>query len=152
MTDPFATKNAALLRQATEVAANVQRYQNIRADLAKMSVTASSPDGVVTVTVDASGLLTALRIEDRGTPLPGKEVAASVLATLKRAQADLPDRAADVLRSFEDDPEAVDGALADYRERFPQPLSTECSEPTPVANGAWGGCGKDAAWSRSNNS
>src|SRR5689334_30772 len=112
MTDPFAEKNAALLQQAADVAGKARRYQDIRESLAKVFVTETSPEGTVTVTVDASGLMTDLRVEDRGAPLPGREVAARVLATLRRAQSKLPERAAEVIRSVEDDPAAVDEALS----------------------------------------
>ncbi|GLY65632.1 YbaB/EbfC family nucleoid-associated protein [Amycolatopsis taiwanensis] len=146
MTDPFAEKNAELLRHADDVAEKARRYQEMRAGLATVAVTESSPDGAVTVTVDASGLLTGLRIEDRGAPQPGRQVAATVLATLRRAQSRLPQLAAEVMRSIEDDPAAVDEALAGYRDRFPEPPPADVvTSPAPspamnarADNGAWG--------------
>ncbi|HET6504862.1 MAG TPA: YbaB/EbfC family nucleoid-associated protein [Amycolatopsis sp.] len=138
MTDPFAEKNAALIRQAAGLTESAQRYQDMREGLAKVSVTESSPDGVVTVTVDASGLMTDLRIEDRGDPRPGKEIAAAVLSTLRRAHAQLPARAAEVIRSVENDPAAAGEALAGYRERFPELPATDLAEPAGAENGAWG--------------
>jgi DNA-binding protein YbaB len=132
MTDPFAEKNAALLRQADAVAEHARRYEEMKAGLAKVSVTESSPDDAVTVTVDANGLVTDLRVEGQD------EIAASVLATMRRAQSRLPARAAAVIQSVEDDPAAVEEALAGYRERFPEPAPLPSPEPSRAGDGSWG--------------
>lgn len=137
MTDPFAESNAALRRHAEEVARKNQRYREMREGLAKMSVTETSPDGRVTLTVDAGGVLTDLRLDDEDTRPPSQEISATVLTTLRRAQSRLPERAAEIIGALENDPDAVDQALSGYRERFPG-MPAAFPAPIRAENGSWG--------------
>jgi DNA-binding protein YbaB len=119
--DNAAAVNARLDQWVADAKAKAQRYQEMQAEVSRVSATESSPDGVVAVTVDANGALTDLRITDRVRELSGAQVAAAVLATIKRAQSRLPDRVAEVMQStVGDDQAAVDIVLANYRGRFPE--------------------------------
>ncbi|MFD2420598.1 YbaB/EbfC family nucleoid-associated protein [Amycolatopsis pigmentata] len=135
MTDPFAESNAALRHHAAEVARKTQRYQEMREGLAEMSVTETSPDGRVTLTVDAGGVLTDLRLDDEDTRAPGHEISATVLITLRRAQSRLPERAAEIIGALESDPDTVDHALSGYRARFPE-MPAEFPVPLRAENGS----------------
>jgi DNA-binding protein YbaB len=109
-------------RWAAAVEAKAQRYQEMQAQVGQVTATESSPDGVVQVTVESSGLVTDLRISDRSQDMPGSRLAALVLATMRRAQARITDQVADVLRhTIGDDPATVDSMVASYRQRFPEP-------------------------------
>lgn len=137
MTEPFAESNVALRRQATEVTENAQRYQKLREGLAGISVTETSPDGRVTLTVDAGGVLTDLHLDDDDARPPSQEIEATVLTTLRRAQSRLPERAAEIIGTMESDPDAVCQALSDYREHFPE-SPPEIPAPARAENGSWG--------------
>jgi DNA-binding protein YbaB len=123
-----------LRRWAADVQAKAERYQTMQAQVAQVTVTESSRDDIVQVTVESSGQVTDLRISDRSQDMPGAELAALVLATMRRAQSKITDRVADVMeRTVGDDPETVASVVRSYRQRFPEPES----EPEPtVRNGA----------------
>ncbi|GDY30061.1 YbaB/EbfC family nucleoid-associated protein [Gandjariella thermophila] len=125
--DNAAAVNARLDQWVADAKAKAQRYQEMQAEVSRVSATESSPDGVVTVTVDANGALTDLRITDRVREMSGTQVAAAVLGAMRRAQSRLPDRVAEVMQStIGDDQAAMDIVMANYRGRFP-----EVDEPEP---------------------
>jgi DNA-binding protein YbaB len=118
-----------LRRWAADVEAKAARYQSMSAQVAEVAVTESSPDDVVRVTVGASGLVTDLRISDRGREMSGAELSALVLTTMRRAQSRITDQVADVMqRTVGDDPATVASVVDSYRQRFPEPEP----EPAPV--------------------
>ena len=63
-----------------------RRAAEAKARLERISATATSPDGAVTVTVNTSGALQELTFGPRADELPRARLAASVVATAKRAQ------------------------------------------------------------------
>src|SRR3954452_14380570 len=64
----------------------VRRAAEAKARLEHVSATATSADGAVTVTVNTSGALQELTFGPRADELPRARLAASVVATAKRAQ------------------------------------------------------------------
>ncbi|MGH3500839.1 MAG: YbaB/EbfC family nucleoid-associated protein [Nocardioidaceae bacterium] len=63
-----------------------ERAQEARAQLQEISATLTSSDGAATVTVNASGALQKLSFESKAESLSREQLAASVLATARRAQ------------------------------------------------------------------
>ncbi|WP_233158257.1 YbaB/EbfC family nucleoid-associated protein [Actinokineospora bangkokensis] len=109
-------------RWAADVEAKAQRYQQMQAEVAAVSVTESSRDGVVRVTVDATGAVTDLDIGDRHAELSGAELSREVLTTMRRAQSRITGSVAEVMeRTVGDDPQTVAAVVGSYRERFPEP-------------------------------
>ncbi|HET9137785.1 YbaB/EbfC family nucleoid-associated protein [Actinophytocola sp.] len=109
-------------RWAAAVEAKAARYQIMQAQVGEITATESSPDGVVEVTVGASGLVTDLRISDRSRELPGARLAALVLDTMRRAQSRITDKVAEVAQqTIGDDPATVASMVESYRQRFPEP-------------------------------
>jgi DNA-binding protein YbaB len=114
--------NAKLDAWVTAAREKAQRYRSVQADTSQVSITETSKDGLVTVTVDANGTMTDLRLTDRVRELSGQQVAAAVLATVRRANAKIPERIAEILRDrAADDRATIDAVLANYRSRFPEP-------------------------------
>lgn len=110
----------------------MQRIERMRTEADQVSVTGTSPDGSVTVTVNSGGVPTDLRITDKALELTGAQVAATVMATMRQAQARLANRMNEVLRdTLGDDTETVDRVLAVYRDRFPEPESDEPPHSAP---------------------
>ncbi|HET9143019.1 YbaB/EbfC family nucleoid-associated protein [Actinophytocola sp.] len=105
-----------------QVSENAQRYRDLTTRLASLSITESSGDGAVKVTVSATGLLTDLVLRDRWHPEPLADVAAEIMACLRRAQARIPDLLRDTMFDVvgPDDP-GTHLLLQDARERFPEP-------------------------------
>ena len=73
-----------------QLAENARRTQNLRDRVAGIRVTETSPDGVVRVTVSASGVVTDLVLTDRRN-LPLAYVGTQIMDCIRRAQARLPD-------------------------------------------------------------
>ncbi|WP_250035594.1 YbaB/EbfC family nucleoid-associated protein [Paractinoplanes maris] len=67
---------------------------NLEDRLAALSATATDEDGVVTVTVGGSGVVTGLRLDDRVQRLAGATLSAEILRTMRQAQAALAEQAA----------------------------------------------------------
>lgn len=109
-------------RVVAEAQARMARLAQLQAKAEQVSVSATSPDGAVTATVNTSGALTGLRITDRLSGQPGARIAEQVMATARLAQARIAGVMSEVMRDvLGDDPEITDGVQALYRNRFPQP-------------------------------
>lgn len=116
-------------RYVAETRTRFDRIAQLQAKGQAVSVTATSPDGSVTVTVNASGVPTALRIDDKLSGEPGARIADQVLSTMRRAQARIADKMRDVMRdTVGDDKEVVDQVLVGYHDRFPEPPEPKRSE------------------------
>jgi DNA-binding protein YbaB len=98
---------------------------NLEDRLAGLTATATDEDGVVTVTVGGTGVVTGLRLDDRVQRLSGATLSDEILRTMRRAQAALAEQVAAVV-----DPDTEDGkALLDsYTENFLGPVDP----PAPV--------------------
>jgi len=114
-----------------EAQARMARLAQLQAKAEQVSVSATSPDGAVTATVNTSGALTSLRINDRLSGQPGARIAEQVMATARQAQSRIAGAMSEVMRDIlGDDPEIADGVMALYRNRFPQPPQQQ--RPGPV--------------------
>lgn len=124
---------AARIDQWTAAArAKAERYQAMQARAGQVSATESSSDGLVTVTVDSAGNVTDLRITDRVRELSGSQVSSAVLHTLRRAQARLPEKLAEVMaETIGDDQQTVDTIVNNYRAKFPEPEPEPEEPPEP---------------------
>ena len=106
---------------ATQVAEKAQRYQDMQAQIAEITITESSGDGAVRLTVGASGVLADLELSDRAAQLPPQQLAAQIMSTMRRAQGRLSARVADVMQaSVGDDTETVNSVVSSYQQRFPE--------------------------------
>lgn len=119
-----------------QIAENARKYQALNERISQLSITESSGDGTVRVTVSASGLLTELQLKDKWNPVPAAEVAAQIMDCVRRAQARIPEllRQAMFDTIGPDDPSAH-LLLDDARRRFPEPPPPETprsrGEPPP---------------------
>lgn len=104
---------------ASETRHLVQRLGQLQNQAERVSVTETSQDGWITVTVNSGGVPTDLHITDQAGAQPGARIAAQVMATMRKAQSRIADRMADVMRA--DDPELRDQVLSVYHDRFPDP-------------------------------
>ncbi|WP_406632386.1 YbaB/EbfC family nucleoid-associated protein [Amycolatopsis sp. WGS_07] len=128
MSDPLSNgdRAAQVDQWVARAKEKAQRYQEMQSAVGRVSVTESSRDGLVTVTVDSAGNATDLRITDKVRELSGEQVAAAVLTTLRRAQARLPERLGEVMaETIGDDQDTIDTVVGRYREKFPEPEEPE---------------------------
>jgi DNA-binding protein YbaB len=116
----------------TQIAENAKRYQELNERVSHLSITEKSRDGMVVVTVSATGVLTDLVLKERWHPVPEPELAEQIMECLKRAQAKIPDLMAKVI---EETLGAQDSSahliVADVRRSFPEP------PPDPMSRAAW---------------
>lgn len=126
MSDPLGNSAARVDQWVARAKEKAERYQAMKAAVVQVSVTESSKDGMVTVTVDSAGNVTGLEITDRNKELSGAQVAEAVLATLRRAQSRLPERLGEVMAdTIGDDQQTIDTVVGDYRAKFPEPEPEE---------------------------
>jgi DNA-binding protein YbaB len=98
------------------------RYQQLSTDVSRVLVTESTPDGLITVTVNSGGLVTDLRISERVTGMPGPQVAAGVLLAMRRAQSRIAGRVGELMQAtIGQDKAMVDAVLTNYQNLFPAP-------------------------------
>ncbi len=79
-----------------KIEARLARTRALAAELQRIAGTARSADGLVEVTVDSSGALRELHLDDDVRRHSGRWIADQVLSTARAARADLARRAADV--------------------------------------------------------
>lgn len=114
--------NAQLDKMVAATRAKAERYRAIAEQTQALNVTDTSRDGLVTVTVDANGTVTDLKLTDRVRELSGQQVAAAVLDTIRRANAKIPGRIAELMQANAgDDTATVQAVVANYQARFPEP-------------------------------
>lgn len=110
-------------RNATEKAA---RFQRMAEQVEQVSITESVANGAVTVTVGHNGLPTKIAMNDGVRSMEPSEIAANVMAAIRKAQSRYPERLAAILADTvgEDDP-AAQHILAKAHESFPAPEDEE---------------------------
>lgn len=136
MSDPLSGTEgdpaARVDRWVAEAKAKAQRYQAMQAQVGQVSVTESSKDGTVTVTVDSAGNVTDLRITDQIKEMSGAQAASAVLLTLRKAQSRLPEKLAGIMtETIGDDPQTMNTIVANYRAKFPEPEPESGGETQP---------------------
>jgi hypothetical protein len=104
-------------------AAKAARYREVGERTEQLRLTASSPNGEVQVTVRADGSPTDLRFGDRARTVPLENLSGMVLDTLRRAQAGIADRVAEVMADGlgDEDVQTRTLVLDNLRARFPDP-------------------------------
>ncbi len=122
MSEPFSDPAAGLDRLVDQLRVKAGRYQAMQAQAGQVAVTEESTDGLVTVTIDATGNVTDLHISDAVRQMSGEQVAAAVLSTLRTAQSRLPERLREVMAAtIGDDQSTIDTIVGNYRAKFPVP-------------------------------
>ncbi len=126
MTDPASNGSASAGVDAwvAQAKAKAERYQEMRVQAQQVSVTGT--EGPVTVTIDSSGNVVDLRIKDHD------DLAEAVLLAMRRTQAKLPEKLAEVMaETIGDDRQTIDTVVGNYRAKFPEPLPDETPPPRP---------------------
>lgn len=115
-TDPVAD----LEKWAEGLEQRVQQFGRLQEELGATTATESSPDGVVRVTVDSTGVPTDLYFAESSRGTDPACLAAEVMATMRRAQAKLTQRVGDLVHDLiPDGDEAGQNIMAGYHRRFP---------------------------------
>ena len=90
--------------------------------VAELAVTAEGERGAVEVTVGGTGEVLDLRLTERARELPAARLAETILAVMRRAQATLTDRVADLAAQTVGTESATGRAvIGSFAQRFPRP-------------------------------
>jgi DNA-binding protein YbaB len=114
-----------------------QRYQAMREQTEQIRLTAASQDGRIRVTVRADGSVTDLELTDKIRSMPPAELSAQILATMRKAQADIATRVGETMAEHlgDEDLQTRSVMLDNLRERFPEQVDEP--EPEPTASAKW---------------
>lgn len=108
-----------LSQWAQGFADKAERFGAMRAQVEQIQVTESSADGAVRVTIDSSGAPIDLALTDKIGGRPPSEVAAQVMACLRRAQQQLAGRVQQAMAvTVGDEEQVIEHVVAGYRHRF----------------------------------
>ena len=130
---------------AAGFAVKAQKYQAAQEQTERLRLTASSPDGAVSVTVGADGTVTDLTFSNKVKSFPLEELSRQILTTMRRAQSGIADRVAGVMAEQlgDEDRETRTVLLDNLRGRFPDlddPGDQQApAEPGPVPPSPSGG-------------
>ncbi|MGH3757394.1 YbaB/EbfC family nucleoid-associated protein [Actinophytocola sp.] len=107
-----------------------ERFQQLADRVEQVSITESVAGGAVSVTVGHNGLPTDVSMTERVRQMSPDEIAANVMAAIRKAQSRYPERLAEIVADTvgEDDP-ASQHIMAKAHETFPPPEESE-EEPT----------------------
>ncbi|MGK5738067.1 YbaB/EbfC family nucleoid-associated protein [Micromonospora sp. URMC 103] len=123
---------------AAGISERAAKAQALSDRVASMSATAEGAQGAVRVTVASSGVMTDLRLDDRVRHWRADEIAAEVLAVMRRAQGRLAGQVAEAAaETVGADSETARAVVGSYETRFP-----EVPEEDDSGYDAWGGRGR----------
>jgi DNA-binding protein YbaB len=110
-------------RWAAGLERQARRYNDLQQQLDRTSVTESTQDGTIRVTVDSNGVPTRLEFSEGIRERPPRRLADEVMACMRRAQATLRDRVEELVHvTVAADDEPARNIVAQYQERFPDPI------------------------------
>lgn len=102
-----------------QVAENARRYADLRDRVARMSITETTQDGMIRVTVSADGLLTHLELHQRYQGVSMNLLSTRIMACVRRAQARIPDLMRQAMHATGVDDQAGQPILTNTSRKFP---------------------------------
>jgi YbaB/EbfC DNA-binding family protein len=123
----------ALVGWAEQLYRKAQIYRGLQHEMSQLTVTETSADSAVRVTVDAQGVPTELTLTDRARGLDPARLSAELMSCLQRAQCTLTARVQDLVTGSV--PDTADDAavriVTSYRDRFPEPSDNSALRHSP---------------------
>jgi DNA-binding protein YbaB len=105
---------------STSLSEQAARAQALSSQVAALSVAASSSDGAIEVTVGGSGVVTGLRLGELARKRPADELAAAIMAVMRRAQSQLATAVAEIAaQTVGADSPVTRLVVAGFEHRFP---------------------------------
>ncbi|MGW5311673.1 YbaB/EbfC family nucleoid-associated protein [Nocardia thailandica] len=117
---------------AAEMERKAQTYQELHGRMAAVSITETSADRRVSVTVDANGVTTAITLAPALRGADPAAIAGELMACTRRAQARLRARVTELVHDTLGTDSVGETIVGQYAERFPDPADLE-APPTPPA-------------------
>ncbi|MFD4438166.1 YbaB/EbfC family nucleoid-associated protein [Nocardia sp. NPDC058519] len=116
---------------AADLEQKVQRYEELQGQMAMTSVSASSAGGRVSVTVDSTGVPTAIGLGPGTRSMDPDALSAEILSCMRKAQAKMRSEVADVVHRVVGEDAAGASILDILAERFPDVESEPAGEHVP---------------------
>ncbi|MEW1735367.1 YbaB/EbfC family nucleoid-associated protein [Nocardia beijingensis] len=117
-----------LARMAADLERRAGRFQELEGRMQALTVTESSRDGRVGVTVDSSGVPTAIDLSPSSRGMDPAALSAEIMSCIRRAQSSLRTRVTELVRDTVGDDEVGAAITAQYAQRFPDPEPPAPSE------------------------
>ncbi|MEU8901209.1 YbaB/EbfC family nucleoid-associated protein [Nocardia sp. NPDC048505] len=106
-------------RWAEELERKAQQYQDLHTRMTGVSITETSPDKRVSVTVDANGITTDITLGAASKGMNPSALAAELMACTRRAQARLRTQVADLVHDTVGTDPAGEAIIGQYANRLP---------------------------------
>ena len=132
MSEPLSNIERMVDDWERNAAENAARYQNMQAEVERISITESAGDGAVSVTVGANGIPSNVEMTDRVSRMRPDEIAAAVMRAMTKAQSRYPAELARIMGETVGDTPAAQHILATAQAAFP---ATEEPPPPPQTRG-----------------
>jgi len=132
MSDPLSNVERMVDEWERNAEENARRYQNMQAEVERISITESAADGAVKVTVGANGIPSNVEMTDRVSRMRPDEIAAAVMQAMTRAQSRYPEELARIMGETVGDTATTQHILATAQAAFP---ATEEPPPPPRTRG-----------------
>ncbi|MGW6702931.1 YbaB/EbfC family nucleoid-associated protein [Nocardia sp. NPDC055049] len=120
-----------LARFAADLEQKAQRYEELQGQMAMTSATASSAGGRVSVTVDSTGVPTAIGLGPATRSMDPDALSAEILSCMRKAQVTLRSEVADVMSRVVGEDPAGESILDILAERFPDVEAELAGEHLP---------------------
>lgn len=120
----------SLDKMSEQLQQKAQRYGQFQARLNEVTVSRTSSDGRVRITVDSNGVPTEITLTDRARGVDPAELTRGINSTLRSAQAELRAEVENLAGEIVGDDEPANNILSQYQTRFPDVEGTD--EPADV--------------------
>lgn len=133
MSDPMADTLRMLDNWERDAEQKAARFQSMADRVAEVSITESVAGGAVSATVGNNGLPTNIAMTDKVREMAPDDIAASVMAAIRKAQSKYPQRLAEIMAETVGDDPAGAHIVATAERNFPAPLDDAPPEERPMA-------------------
>jgi DNA-binding protein YbaB len=130
MSDPLSDTMRMIDDWERDAARKAERFQNMADQVERISITESVANGAVSATVGHNGIPTDVSMTDAVRDMPPNEIAANVMAAIRKAQSRYPAALAEIVAETvgEDDP-AARHIVTTAEQNFPPPPPEEPGLP-----------------------
>lgn len=129
-----------MVREWQEGAADkAEKFGRMQQRVQQITVTETTRDGAIQVTVSANGMLTDLRLSDQANNRPMPKLGAEIMRTIQTAQSKIPDlmqQAVEETVGLQD--AAAQHVISQARKTFPEPPAEAPVQSNPPASGGSG--------------
>lgn len=129
MSDPLAASLSMIENWERDAAEKAAKFQAMADRVAEVSITESVAGGAVSATVGNNGIPTDIAMTDRVREMSPDEIAANVMAAIRKAQSRYPRALAAIVAETVGDDPAGQHVIATAEQNFPPPVDDEDDVP-----------------------